>query len=89
MRYLSWILLLATGCSTAPVIDFYDHFFPAKVQSAAGEKARGGVCDPVPQGRGAGGPGAPVPAGAPGFLPPTQVPGPGELPPPAPPTYQP
>lgn len=44
-------VLLLTGCSTAPIADFMDHFMPARIATEAtpGQRTRGGVCDPAPQ----------------------------------------
>ena len=48
-RWLIWAVALLGGCSTHPVADFMDHFFPAKIDpNAAGGRNRGGVCDPPP-----------------------------------------
>jgi hypothetical protein len=46
MHRALWLLVFCTGCSTAPMADFLDHFFPAKVPDQAGQRTRGGVCDP-------------------------------------------
>ncbi len=66
------LLLFLTGCSTAPIADFMDHFFPAKIDPnpAAGSRTRGGVCDPPPTVM-------PTPAAPPGGMPPALPPDPG------------
>jgi hypothetical protein len=50
MRLSTWLASISVffvGCSTHPVADFMDHFFPAKIDpNAAGGRNRGGVCDP-------------------------------------------
>jgi hypothetical protein len=44
MKRLSLLLLLLTGCSTAPVADLLDYFRPGRI--APDNAARGGVCGP-------------------------------------------
>jgi hypothetical protein len=72
MRKLTTLaLVLLAGCSTAPVADFMDTFFPGKL-SPGTAAPYGGVCQPQ---------GAPIaPAAAPG-VPPGPVPA---VPPPPP-----
>jgi len=63
----SALLLAASGCSTAPVADFLDHFFPAKPPANTGP-GHGGVCNPASLGSGG--------ALSPNALPPGGVPPP-------------
>lgn len=75
MKRTIWMMpaLFLIGCSTSPVADFLDHFWPAKPPAnAAG--AYGGVCNTPPAGPGvAGGPVAP--GAPPGLAPTTILPG--------------
>jgi hypothetical protein len=78
---LSAVLLVAAGCSTAPIADFLDLVCPGKFPANA-KDARGGVC--IPQGGPAGGVlGGPPPGAVP--VPPAGPAGPGDLPAPLPP----
>jgi hypothetical protein len=43
-RWLPLLLVLLSGCSTAPCADFLDYFFPPPCPPAVG---RGGVCNPL------------------------------------------
>ena len=71
MRKLMFLLLVSSGCSTAPLADTLDYCKPGKIEP--GLAPYGGVCNPRPGGLGA----APVAPAAP-------APGP-VLPPPPPP----
>jgi hypothetical protein len=59
--------ILFSGCSTAPIADFLDHFFPAKPPANVGS-GHGGVCNPASLGSGG--------ALSPNALPPGNVPPP-------------
>jgi hypothetical protein len=83
MKCLAFVLLLLTGCSTAPVADLLDYFTPGKLEQ--GKVAPyGGVCGP--QQVGVPGPAAAIPSapiiGGPPLTGPTGAPQPGSLPPP-------
>src|SRR3954464_4998722 len=48
MKRIALLLVLPVmGCSTSPVADFLDHFFPSR-PSATPAAGRGGVCNPAP-----------------------------------------
>jgi len=67
-------VLASSGCSTAPIADFLDHFFPAKPPANAGP-GRGGVCSPASLGTGGAlSPNALPPDGAPPPLSPVAPP---------------
>ena len=40
------VLLMCCGCSTAPVADFLDYFYPAKIKIDPKVQPYGGVCGP-------------------------------------------
>lgn len=42
-RLLPAVILLMSGCSTAPIADFMDFFFTPRMPSTG----RGGVCEPA------------------------------------------
>ncbi len=71
MKRVLVLCVLLAGCSTAPIADFMDHFFPAKIDPNAtpGARTRGGVCDPPPTVM-------PTPTTPPGGLPPAVPAGP-------------
>src|SRR5260370_41460882 len=86
------LLFLLAGCSTAPVANFQDRFFPGKIKGDPKIQPYGGVCQPQgticpPPAIG----GSPIPAPAP-WPPPGTTPGgltPVPPPPPPPPPFTP